>query len=86
MKVVLSIIYNCKHKVTTFAALKTTFLEAISEATPIGTNTMLTSKNAEITCMEKLKLSTSNTTTQKRTPKHSGTHIVTSSELQKSSS
>lgn len=29
-----------------------TFLEAISEATPIGMNTTLTSKNAEITCRE----------------------------------
>lgn len=53
MKVVFSIIYNYKHNVTKFAALNTTFLDAISEATPIGTNTMLTSKNAEITCMEK---------------------------------
>lgn len=51
MKVELSIIYNYEQKVTKFTALNITFLEAISEATPIGTNTMLSTRN--ITTTEK---------------------------------
>ena len=33
-------------------ALKHTSCEAINEATPMGMNTMVTIKNAEITCSE----------------------------------